>query len=62
VKRAGTGASSRDDLAGSWLKFRVSYAPYTSSLEFAGLLKVQAHCPRAEGLTPRSFYRVNNPG
>jgi hypothetical protein len=44
------------DLAGSWLEARVLYAQYTSSLESAGLLKVQTHCPRAEGLTPRSFH------
>jgi hypothetical protein len=61
VKRAGTGASSRDDLAGSWLKARVSHARYASSLEFADPpSRYRPIARERRGLLAR-FTTVNNP-
>src|SRR5437870_7284356 len=40
----------------------VPHSTYASPPGYAGLLKVQTHCPRPERLAARSVYSVNNPG
>ncbi|HEY6368724.1 MAG TPA: hypothetical protein VI585_28395, partial [Candidatus Binatia bacterium] len=55
-KRAGTEAQSFNDFYGAWLWARVSSSLCTLPLKFAGLLKPQAHCPRAERFASRSVF------
>ncbi len=38
------------------------HSTYALPPGYAGLLKVQIHCPRPERLAARSVYGVNNPG